>query len=146
MPAGIALPMLAVIFAVLWLVVTAQVLPEDVALVGALPATAARMSSVGEPVTATWLTASICQVTVCVVLCAAADAAAARTRRPLKSTERETFTENLQVVGPSRMSAVAHLLVAIRDEGVLRTVTRFCLANYIFVIEADFVRFVTQWK
>src|SRR2546430_8259359 len=50
-PAGIALPMLAVILAVLWLVVTAQVLPEDVTLVGGLPGTAAVTAIVGEPVT-----------------------------------------------------------------------------------------------
>src|SRR5437588_7066994 len=50
-PAGIATPMLAVIFAPVWLQVTAQVLPADVTLVGALPATAALMSMVGAPVT-----------------------------------------------------------------------------------------------
>ena len=48
-PAGMLDAMLAVIFAPLWFVVTAHELLADVALVGALPATAVLMSSAGEP-------------------------------------------------------------------------------------------------
>src|SRR6478736_5738726 len=90
-PVGIVLPIEAVILAPLWLVVTAQVLPLEVTLVGAPPATAAEMVMDGVPVTATWLIASICSVTVCVAVCAAAEAAAAITRRPLMIIVRELF-------------------------------------------------------
>src|ERR1041385_2438790 len=63
-PVGIALPIEAVIFAPVWLVVTAQVLPDEVTLVGAPPATAAVMVIDGVPLTATWLIASTWSVTV----------------------------------------------------------------------------------
>src|SRR5450432_1608278 len=56
-PATRAAGMLAVIFAVLWLVVTAQVAVASVTLVGAEPATAVVMVSDGAPVKATLLIA-----------------------------------------------------------------------------------------
>ena len=57
-PVGMALAILAVILAVLWFVVTAQLFATDVTVVGALPATAAVMAIVGEPLTPTWFTGS----------------------------------------------------------------------------------------
>src|SRR3954465_4698274 len=82
-PAGMLLAIDAVILAPVWFVVTAQVLPLDVAEVGAPPATAAEMAMVGVPETATWLIASTWKVTVCVAVWACAEAAAATTSRPL---------------------------------------------------------------
>src|SRR6185436_5400746 len=60
--------MLAVIFAPVWLVVTAQVLPVEVTEVGAPPATAAVIVRVGVPATATRLIASTWKVTVWVAV------------------------------------------------------------------------------
>src|SRR4051794_409179 len=57
-PAGMLLAIDAVILAPVWLVVTAQVLPLDVAEVGAPPAAAVLMTSDGVPVTPTRLIAS----------------------------------------------------------------------------------------
>jgi hypothetical protein len=45
-----AVARLAVTFAVLWLVVTAQECPDEVTVVGAFPATAAVIDIVGAPV------------------------------------------------------------------------------------------------
>src|SRR5689334_21761211 len=91
-PVGKADPMLAVILARVWLVVTAQVLPVEVAEVGAPPATAALIANVGVPDTETWLIASTWNVTVWVAVCALADAAAAATRMQLMMMLRDMFT------------------------------------------------------
>ena len=56
-PAGMAEPMLAVILAAVWFVVTAHVAPA-VALVGALPAVAVLITSDGLPLNAIWFMAS----------------------------------------------------------------------------------------
>src|SRR6185295_4325959 len=61
-PVGIADPMLAVILAPVWLVVTAHV-AAAVALVGLLPAVAVLITSDGLPLKAIWLMASIWNVT-----------------------------------------------------------------------------------
>src|SRR3954469_2287801 len=90
-PAGMLLAIEAVILAPVWFVVTAQVLPLDVAEVGALPALAVLMTRDGVPVTPTRLIASTWNVTVWVAVCAEAEAAAARTSRPLIKKERESF-------------------------------------------------------
>ena len=60
-------PMLAVILAPVWLVVTAHV-AAAVALVGLLPATAVLITSDGLPANAIWLMASTWKVTVCVAV------------------------------------------------------------------------------
>src|SRR3954470_7820562 len=75
-PAGMLLAIDAVILAPVWFVVTAQVLPLDVAEVGALPAEAVLMTSDGVPVTPTRLIASTWNVTVWVAVWADAEAAA----------------------------------------------------------------------
>src|SRR5688572_23161366 len=90
-PAGIAEPMLAVIFAPDWFVVTDHVLPVDVAVVGAPPATAAETVRVGVPATATWLIASTWKLNVWVAVWAFAAAAAAMMRRPLMMMLRDMF-------------------------------------------------------
>src|SRR4051812_28763946 len=98
-PAGIAVGMLAVILAFVWLVVTAHVLPVDVTEVGAPPATAAEIARDGVPETEIRLIASTCIVTVCVAVWAEADAAAATTSR---AAMRERFIVDLQFVGVGR--------------------------------------------
>ena len=75
-PAAMAAGMLAVIFAPVWLVVTAQVAEASVTLVGAEPATAVVIVSDGAPTKATWLMALTAKVTVWVAVWAWADAAA----------------------------------------------------------------------
>src|SRR5689334_21094666 len=62
-PAGMAELMLAVIFAVLWFVVTAHVAAAE-ACVGLLPAVDVLMTSEGEPATEIWLMASTWKVTL----------------------------------------------------------------------------------
>src|SRR6185503_8650231 len=57
-PVGMAVVMLAITLAFDWLVVTDHVAPEDVTVVGALPAVAVVMPSDGLPLTAIWLMAS----------------------------------------------------------------------------------------
>src|SRR3954466_11390823 len=81
-PAGMLLAIDAVIFAPVWLVVTAQVLPLDVADVGAPPGVAVLMTSDGVPVTPTRLMASTWKVTVWVAVCAEAAVAAIATSSP----------------------------------------------------------------
>src|SRR3954463_9084821 len=98
-PVGIAVGMLAVILAPVWFVVTAHVLPVEVTEVGAPPATAAEMVSDGVPPTEIRLIASTCIVTVCVAVCAEAEAAAATTSR---AAMRERFIVDLQLVGVGR--------------------------------------------
>src|SRR5689334_12483973 len=66
-PAGMTDPMLAVIFAPVWLVVTDQV-AAAVALVGALPAVAVLITSDGLPLKEIWLMASTWKVTDCVAV------------------------------------------------------------------------------
>ena len=74
------------------MVVTAQVLPVEVADVGAEPATAVLTVSVGVPVTAIWLIASTWNATDCeAVVWAFADAAAATTSRPEMMMLRDMF-------------------------------------------------------
>jgi hypothetical protein len=73
-----ALGMLAVILAVLWLVVTDHELAAEVTLVGALPAVAVLMSSEGAPVTEIWLMAVTWNVTVCAAVWAEAVLTAAK--------------------------------------------------------------------
>src|SRR5689334_11241477 len=70
-PEGMAEPMLAVILAPVWLVVTAQVAPA-VALVGAEPAVAVLITSDGLPLKAIWLMASTWKATDCVAVWAEA--------------------------------------------------------------------------
>src|SRR5437762_4690106 len=77
-PPGMLEPMLAVIFAPDWFVVTAHV-AAAVTLVGLLPAVAVLMTSEGLPANAIWLIASTWKVMVCVAVCA--DAALAVPRR-----------------------------------------------------------------
>src|SRR3954464_15737153 len=81
-PAGMLLAIDAVILAPVWFVVTAQLLPLDVAEDGALPAVAVLMTSDGEPVTPTRLIASTWNVTVWVAVCAEAAVAAIATSSP----------------------------------------------------------------
>jgi hypothetical protein len=78
-----ALAMLAVIEAVLWLVVTDHVLTADVTAVGALPATAVLIVRDGAPLTAIWLMAVTWNVTVCVTWAEAVLAAAKATSAPI---------------------------------------------------------------
>lgn len=78
-PLGMFEPMLAVIFAPVWLVVTAHV-PAAVALEGSEPAVAVLITSDGLPEKAIWLIASTWKVTVCVAVWAAAWLAARATR------------------------------------------------------------------
>jgi len=70
-PAGIAEPMLAVIFEPVWFVVTAHV-AAAVALAGSLPAVAVFTTSEGLPEKAIWLMASTWKVTVWVAVWAVA--------------------------------------------------------------------------
>src|SRR5689334_7813084 len=75
-PAGIAVLMLAVILAPLWLVVTAHEAAAE-ACVGLLPAVAVLINSEGEPATAIWLMASTWKLTLCVAVWADSEAAPA---------------------------------------------------------------------
>src|SRR5687768_1020689 len=81
MPVGMTVGIEAVIFAELWLVVTAQVLPVEVTEVGAPPATAAEIARDGVPATEIRLIASTCIVTVWFAVWAEAEAAAAAPSR-----------------------------------------------------------------
>src|SRR3954470_20068350 len=83
-PASMLLAIDAVILAPVWFVVTAHVLPLEVAEVGALPAVAVLMTSDGVPVTPTRLIASTWKVTVWVAVCAEADVAAKATSSPAR--------------------------------------------------------------
>src|SRR5437773_11028975 len=70
-PAGMFEPMLAVIFAPVWFVVTAHV-AAAVALLGLLPSVAVLITSDGLPAKETWFTASTWKVTTCVAVWAEA--------------------------------------------------------------------------
>jgi hypothetical protein len=67
-PFGMAVGMLAEIFALVWFVVMAQVEVASETFVGPLPAVAAVMVSDGDPVTAIWLIAVTANVTVWVAV------------------------------------------------------------------------------
>src|ERR1035437_5076930 len=82
-PTGMALAMLAVIEAVVWLVVTDHVLAADVTEVGALPAVAVLITRDGAPTTEIWLMAVTWNVTVCVTWAEAVLTAAKATRAPI---------------------------------------------------------------
>src|SRR6476659_4590672 len=84
-PAGMLLAIEAVILAPVWLVVTAQLLPADVAEVGALPGVALLITSDGVPVTPMRLIASTWKVTVWVAVCAEAVVATSATSSPPKT-------------------------------------------------------------
>src|SRR6185436_2568301 len=94
-PAGMAVGILPVIFAVLWFVVTAQLDTALVTLVGALPATAVVIVKVGAPVKAIWLMALTENVTVCVAVWACTAAGIAAPRRAMATKQRRRAMESI---------------------------------------------------
>src|SRR4051812_6142665 len=88
-PVGMFVLIAAVTFAVLWFVVTAQVLVAEVTDDGPEPAVAVLITSDGEPVTAIWLMASTWNATDCVAVVCARAAAAEPTIRASAMTSFE---------------------------------------------------------